>query len=776
MGKRPLKNKGNRIFTGAVLAVFVGGFILAFYTVQSYKTAYNQYFQNLSSQQQESARNVAFLIAEIMRPYKELVLTTASQFQNKDLDADEAIRSCIIEKTGGLTIVQNFYFGREKDGKTLYTMKAPLPPGFDPRQRPWYRKAATNRGFVVTEPYVDAITGKLCLTLAAPVYQEGKLAGVLGLDVFLDTAQEFVKNLSYWRKGLFMVVDDKGYIIIHPDESKVGFNLISQTEEISETDLDTVLYTSLKNNWKRMKDTSGGALSYNDGRNNKISAHFATVPVWNWKVIASVHPDEINNRVKELSLFAITSGGIGLLTLFLVSGAGLAIYLSYRKRQLHYLATHDFLTGLPNRYFLETTLQRAVAQAKRGKQSALLFLDFDNFKLVNDTLGHAAGDKVLKMLADTLKSKLREGDLFARLGGDEFAVLLEETDEEGARRIAERLRRAVDESPVTVDGHTFNLSLSIGFTALDGNLDPQKVLSRADAALYAAKENGGNKLIFLKPEDDPAATSFEASRWVTRIKAALRNEGFVLVFQPVRRLRDGAVVYYEALLRLRGENGELVPPAMFIPPAERFGLMPQIDCWVVKSALRALQENPDIEVFINISAASLGNDYLLECIVTNVKESGVAPHRLGFEITETAVVKDFGNAEEWLKELRNLGCRFALDDFGARYSSFHWFNLLAGNYLDFLKIDGAFIRTLETAPTSWSIVQAMNTVAHALGKKTIAEWVENEATLKVVQEIGIEYAQGYYLDKPVPLAEYDRKLSQHHVPQYAAPQLHIPDQ
>jgi diguanylate cyclase (GGDEF)-like protein len=576
MGKRPLKDKGSRVFTGAVLAVFVGGFILAFYTVQSYKSAHNQYFQTLSSQQQESARNVAFLIAEIMRPYKELVLTTASQFQNKDLDADEAIRSCLIEKTGGLTIVQNFYFGREKDGKTLYTMNAPLPPGFDPRQRPWYRKAASNRGFVVTEPYVDAITGKLCLTLAAPVYQEGKLAGVLGLDVFLDTAQEFVKNLSYWRKGLFMVVDDKGYIIIHPDKNKVGFNLISQTEEISETDLDLVFYTNLKTNWKRVKQTSEGALSYNDGRNNKISAHFATVPVCNWKVIASVHPDEINNRVKELSLFAITSGGIGLLTLFLVSGAGLAIYLSYRKRQLHYLATHDFLTGLPNRYFLETTLQRAVAQAKRGKQSALLFIDFDNFKLVNDTLGHAAGDKVLKMLADTLKSKLREGDLFARLGGDEFAVLLEETDEEGARRIAERLRKAVDESPVTVDGYTFNLSLSIGFTALDGNLDPQKVLSRADAALYAAKENGGNKLIFLKPEDDPAATSFEASRWVTRIKAALRNEGFVLVFQPVRRLRDGAVVYYEALLRLRGENGELVPPAMFIPPPNVSGLCPRL--------------------------------------------------------------------------------------------------------------------------------------------------------------------------------------------------------
>ncbi|MEW6772269.1 MAG: cache domain-containing protein, partial [Bacillota bacterium] len=322
MGKRPLKDKGSRVFTGAALAVFVGGFILAFYTVHSYKTAQNQYFHTLNIQQQESARNVAFLIAEIMRPYKELVLTTASQFRNKDLDADEAIRSCLSEKTGGLTVVQNFYFGREKDGRALYTMNAPLPPGFDPRQRPWYRKAVSNRGFVVTEPYVGAITGKLCLTLAAPVYQEGKLAGVLGLDVFLDTAQEFVKNLSYWRKGLFMVVDEKGYIIIHPDESKVGFNLISQTEEISETDLDRVFYTNLKTNWKRVEHTSEGELSYNDGRNNKISAHFATVPVWNWKVIASVHPDEINNRVKELSLFAITSGGIGLLTLFLVSGAG----------------------------------------------------------------------------------------------------------------------------------------------------------------------------------------------------------------------------------------------------------------------------------------------------------------------------------------------------------------------------------------------------------------------------------------------------------------------
>ena len=745
-------NRGSRILMGATLVVLLGGLILAIYTVNSYRNAWHHYFSAFNTQQQESARNVAFLLAEVMQPYKELVFTTASQLAQKNLNDDAAVDRFLSEKTMGLTLVGNFYFGRERDGKVIDSMHARLPADFDPRKRPWYRQAVNRQGFTVTEPYVDAATGKPCLTLAIPVYQEKVLMGVLGLDVFLDTAQKLVQNLNFWRKGFFVVIDEGGHILIHPEKNKVGLDLVSiAVETTSRPGAAQPFLATVKAAWPQMKNTPEGALYYHEPQSAGAYAHFATVPGWNWKVIASAHPDEITGRVKALSLFATASGGMGLLVLFFLTGAGLAAYGFHRKRQLHYLATHDFLTGLPNRYFLETSLERAIAKAKRGKQSALLFIDFDNFKLVNDTLGHAAGDRVLKMLVQTLKRKLRGGDLFARLGGDEFAVLLEETNLEEARRIAERLRKAVDEEPVTVDGHTFNLSLSIGLTALDGNLDPQKVLSRADAALYAAKENGGNKLIFLKPEEDPATTSSEASRWVAKIKAALRTEGFVLFFQPVRRLSDGMAVYYEALLRLRGDNGELIPPAMFIPAAERFGLMPQIDCWVVRSALQVLQENPEIEVFVNISAASLGNDQVLECIVTNVKKSGIAPHRLGFEITETAVVKDFAHAEQWLQELRSLGCRFALDDFGAGYSSFHWFNLLAGNYLDFLKIDGTFIRSLETTPSSRSIVQAINTVAQALGKKTIAEWVENRTMLKIVKELGIEHAQGYYLDKPGPL-------------------------
>lgn len=434
---------------------------------------------------------------------------------------------------------------------------------------------------------------------------------------------------------------------------------------------------------------------------------------------------------------------------------GIVEDITERKRgekQLHYLATHDSLTNIPNRYSLEEALKRAVAKAKRGEKSALLLIDLDNFKLVNDTLGHAAGDELLITLTNILKSNLSEGDLLARFGGDEFAVLLEGATAETAGTVAEKLRRVVEESELCLTIHKtcFNLSISIGVIMIDGTLDHQKILSFADTALYAAKDGGRNRVVFARPGEDTAARLSETNELIGLIKNALKENRFVLFFQPVVKIGEGKITHHEALVRLQGEEGEMIPPDRFIPVAERFGLMPQIDRWVVQSSFNALHKYPELELFVNLSGVSLGDEALLEFIEDNIRRSGIDPSRIGFEITETAAVKDLVRAGRWIHRLKSAGCRFALDDFGAGFSSFSYLRTLQ---VDYLKIDGAFVHNVDKDPANRALVQAMNTVAHVLGKKTIAEFVENKNILKVLQEIGIDCGQGYYLGKPAPFPE-----------------------
>ncbi len=418
------------------------------------------------------------------------------------------------------------------------------------------------------------------------------------------------------------------------------------------------------------------------------------------------------------------------------------------ERQLQYLATHDALTNIPNRYSLTETLKRAVAKAKRGEKSAFLFIDLDNFKLVNDSLGHAAGDELLITLSHILKNNLREGDLLARFGGDEFCVLLEGASFQEAEIVAEKLRRAVDQNELYLDTHKccLNLSISIGVVMVDGTLDTQKVLSYADNALYVAKEGGRNRVTFLKTDEDTQARLDETNRMVSLIQTALRDDLFTLYFQPVIRVSDGKTMHHEMLLRLLDENGEIIMPNRFIPVAERFGLMPQIDHWVVQASLVALHKFPDLQPFINLSGLSLGDEVLLEVIEEKIRESSIDPTRIGFEITETAAVKDLTRAERWIHRLKNLGCRFALDDFGIGFSSFAYLRLLP---VDYLKIDGSYIRDLDRDTTHQALVKAMNAVAHALGKKTIAEFVENEDIMNSLSDLQVDYGQGYYLGRPI---------------------------
>ena len=422
--------------------------------------------------------------------------------------------------------------------------------------------------------------------------------------------------------------------------------------------------------------------------------------------------------------------------------------ITEQKRQearIRHLAVHDFLTGLPNRFALEENLKQTIARSRRGRQGALLLLDLDNFKAVNDTAGHPTGDRLLIALAKLLTNIVRESDLLARLGGDELAVLLDSASADEGRVLAERLRHAVDEFRYAWGAEVFAPTTSIGVAVIDGNLDFAEVLALADAALYAAKDQGGNRVVLYRHEDEKGTKLVEEHRWVTRIKDALREQRLVLFYQPVVHLAGAQPLYFEALIRMRDKTDALIGPANFIPVAERFGLMPQIDRWVVKTALHVLQEQPDLRLFVNLSATGLEDQALIDDIVNAIQESKVPPHRLGFEITETAAVRNMARAQEHIGRLKQLGCPFALDDFGTGFSSIAYLQSLP---VDYLKVEGTIARNLENDPAQRALVHAIVAVAHALSKQVIVEAVETEATAEVLRSLGVQYGQGYLWGRP----------------------------
>lgn len=420
-------------------------------------------------------------------------------------------------------------------------------------------------------------------------------------------------------------------------------------------------------------------------------------------------------------------------------------------RHLHYLATHDFLTNIPNRYYLEEYLKDLIMnEADQIDKSALLFIDLDNFKVVNDSFGHASGDQILLSFVELIKKNLRSEDFLARLGGDEFAVVLKNTSLERAKEIANQFLQNLWIGKFDFDGNqvTINVTASIGITMVDGTLDTQTLFSYADVALYAAKDEGKNRIFVIHSDGDKKKLS-ESNHVILQINTALKENRFTLHFQPIVDMQ-GKIVHHEALLRMLGQDGKLIFPNEFMRTAERFGLMSQIDQWVVNSAIDILCINPKMSIFVNISASSLIDRELLKFIESRIHESGIAPTRIGFEITETAVIRDLDQVEHWIRRLKVIGCKFALDDFGAGFLSFAHLQKLP---VDYLKIDGSFIRNIDVDPINKALVQAMNSVAHALGKATIAEYVENEKIWEILHELQIDCGQGYFLGRPAPLAD-----------------------
>ncbi len=424
-------------------------------------------------------------------------------------------------------------------------------------------------------------------------------------------------------------------------------------------------------------------------------------------------------------------------------------------QQLAHQATHDALTGLVNRPEFERRLAALIPSAGVHTPHALLYLDLDQFKVVNDTCGHAAGDDLLRQVAALMRTKLRAKDTLSRLGGDEFGVLLEHCSAGEARRIADALRELLQGFRFAWGDKSFTIGVSIGLVPITHPGDTLAgIFSAADSACYAAKEMGRNRVHVYRAGDSVLAQRDGEMRWMPRIQQALAEDRFRLYWQPIQAVTPGAVGVGrgEVLLRMLDESGRLVLPGAFMPAAERYGLMLAIDRWVVEHSLASLTA-PGGEgrgVFsINISGHSLGSTEFLDFVSDALDTRGVPADRVCFEVTETSAASELGHALRFIDALKGRGCRFALDDFGTGLSSFSYLKMLP---IDYLKIDGAFVSGLMTNDIDKAMVEAVHHIGHMMGLETIAECVDREGILPALRRIGVDYAQGYALGHPQPLA------------------------
>jgi diguanylate cyclase (GGDEF)-like protein/PAS domain S-box-containing protein len=425
-------------------------------------------------------------------------------------------------------------------------------------------------------------------------------------------------------------------------------------------------------------------------------------------------------------------------------------------RQMKYLATHDALTGLPNRRDFEHCLSRAIQSARDGNlQHVLCYLDLDQFKLVNDTCGHVAGDQLLRQLGDLLAGQVRRGDTLGRLGGDEFGVLLERCGLVDAMRIAETLRRTVQDFRFVWEGKTFAVGVSIGMVPISATTPSlATALAAADNACYVAKEAGRNRIHVCQPDDQETARRYGEMQWVSRLHDALAEDRFMLRRQPIVPLRSNTTgECFEFLLALREHDGRELPPGAFLPAAERYNLMPAIDRWVVRHALEWLTRSPARLANVsfctlNLSGTTLGDDEFAAFVQAALRELNVDPRKICFEVTETAAIANLSRAVQLMGRLREHGCSFALDDFGSGMSSFGYLKNLP---VDYLKIDGSFVRDVVVDEVDRAMVEAINRVGHVMRLQTIAEHVEGAEHLDAVRRLGVDFAQGFALGVPRPV-------------------------
>lgn len=426
------------------------------------------------------------------------------------------------------------------------------------------------------------------------------------------------------------------------------------------------------------------------------------------------------------------------------------------QQRLAWQATHDSLTRLANRYGFETDLEALIESAtRRNAEHVLMVMDLDQFKVVNDTCGHIAGDQLLVQMAMLIGQKVRKGDIIARLGGDEFGILLANCDLNAGERVAEAIRAAIAEFRFIWDDKVFTVGTSIGVVPITYHTGTASLaVSAADTACYIAKEQGRNRVHVLRGDTEIAKKHSEML-WVTRIRQAIEENRLKLYCQqivPLIPVKNEA--HYEILLRMLDEDGNIVMPGVFMPPAERYNVMPAIDKWVISNLFKLIQQT-DLQgqhafYAINLSGQSLMDESLLDFVLAEIRLKNIDPTCLCFEVTETVAISQMAMAQRFINALRTQGCKFSLDDFGSGMSSYSYLKSL---HVDYLKIDGSLVLDIAHDPVDYTMVESIHRIGHAMGIKTIAEFVENEATLASLRTIGVDYAQGYLLHRPVPMDE-----------------------
>ena len=416
----------------------------------------------------------------------------------------------------------------------------------------------------------------------------------------------------------------------------------------------------------------------------------------------------------------------------------------------------DPLTNLPNRGTLEEQLGLLGDLSGQEVGGALLLLDLDHFNIVNDSLGHAIGDRVLVAVAEILAGALGEGDMLARWGGDEFAVLMTQATGEEALAVARDLQARIAGYRIHLGSRTVTLNCAIGIALIDGSLDPSRTLSLVDSALYEARDKGAGQVVLLSShESERRSRLLEESQWVTRIRDALGADRLTLRFQPVVRLEGGSIEHHEVLVRMLDDDGGLIHPSAFIPIAERFGLIDDLDLWVLHRVVDLLSSDRDMKLFVNVSGRAYENHAFTDEVAQAHRLGEIQPGQLVLEVTETAAVRDFERARDWIARLTDVGCAFALDDFGTGYCTFSYLRSLP---VEYVKIDRSLVRHVGFEAGCGAIVEAIVAVADSLGKKVIAEGVESRRTMQRLREMGIEYGQGFYWGRPDVMAAVPSRL------------------
>jgi diguanylate cyclase (GGDEF)-like protein/PAS domain S-box-containing protein len=455
------------------------------------------------------------------------------------------------------------------------------------------------------------------------------------------------------------------------------------------------------------------------------------------------------------------------------------------EERLRWQATHDHLTELHNRRYFETQLEEEINQVQRsGMKSAVVYLDLDRFKYVNDIIGHDAGDQLLIDIGRTLTRQLRRNDILARIGGDEFSIILKNVDEALAVSLADECRESLAGLHVNHEEKNYHVQASVGVAMMgDEDMTSGDVLANSDIACHIAKQSGRNQThVYEKINDGRSAMGTELG-WSARLREALHNDGFVLYYQPIldmefvdlntlpaqdgllwqQYLRSGSDSFsYEALIRMTSETGELFYPDAFIPTAERFGLMTDVDMWVVERAMQDIlaagHPKDEISLSLNLSGNTLDNDESAGRIKAILERYNVSPNALVFEITETSAIANIDQANRFISELTDIGCRFSLDDFGSGFCSFSQLKSLPS---DFVKIDGQFVKSMARGSTDRAIVTAMNDVAHSLGRTTVAEFVESPEVIRLLKICGVDKVQGYYISQPLEALPHGNVVKLH---------------